>query len=253
MRFCLALLLLVAFIGAAATVNFDYALGSDAYLGVRIVPRVQFWRADAVLDFPFGLKLSGGWLIPIASPLESLKFLNVDLDPGGVRFNAPYLLQTSFANIDFHERSLVGWAFNGSLGAVVGPESALFFKTSFFSVCIDSEGQRHAGLSLTIGPMELNGFTSSRGYGFGVLFDPFMIFIIPGNGFRFAVERKNVYLIGQYLDGNFSVSMAWIGDEEWFLLGTNGIEARLKLGKLALMIKLQKERWYAGLSFPIVW
>jgi hypothetical protein len=55
------------------------------------------------------------------------------------------------------------------------------------------------------------------------------------------------------LDGNFSVSMAWIGDEEWFLLGTDGIEARLKLGKLALMIKLQKERWYAGLSFPIVW
>jgi len=253
MRFCLASLLIFAFVGVASTVNFDYTLGSDAYFGIRIVPHVEFWRVEVLLDFPFGLKLAGGWFSPIVSPLESLRYLNVDLDPGGVRFNAPHLVQTSFANIDFHERSLVGWAFNGSLGAVVGPENALFFKTSFFNACIDSTGQHHVGLNFPIGSIELGGFTSSRGYGFSVLVDPFMFFYIPESGFRFTVERKNVYLVGQYLDETFSVSMGWFGKEEWFLIGTNGVEARLKFGELALVMKLQKERWYAGFSFPIVW
>ncbi|HBT38641.1 MAG: Uncharacterized protein XD58_0139 [Thermotoga sp. 50_1627] len=253
MRFFFILPLLFTFIGVAATVNFDYALGSDAYFGIRVVPRIEFWRVEALLDFPFGFKLVGGWLTPIASSLESLKYLNVDLDPGGVRFNVPYLVQTAFANIDFHESSLVGWAFNGSLGGVIGPENAMFFKTVFFNASIDSAGQYHVGLSFPVGSIELGGFTSSRGYGFGVLMDPFMFFYIPKNGFRFAVERKNVYLIGQYLDGTLSLSMGWFGKEEWFLVGTNGVEARLKFGELALVMKLQKERWYAGFSFPIVW
>lgn len=253
MKLCTVFILLLTLTVFAATINLDYTLGSDAYFGIRIVPRIEFWRVSAVLDVPLGVKQEGSWFLHISSPVENLKYLDVDLKPGGVRFNAPYLVQTIFSNIDFHDHSLVAWAFDGGLGVTLGSENALFFKTSFFNACIDSEGQHHLGFTFPIGYVHVGGFVSSRGYGAGILFDPFMFFIIPGNGFRFAIERKNVYLIGQYLDQAFSISMGWIKDEEWFLLGTNGLDARIKLGQIAVVMKLQKERWYAGFSFPIVW
>ncbi|MEN3007532.1 hypothetical protein [Pseudothermotoga sp.] len=246
-------LLLISIVCLSATVNLDYAVGDGANFGLRVIPRIEFWRVQAVLDFPFVFNLDGNWLTPALSPLESLKRLDLDLGSGGVKFNAPQKVQVNFSNIDFHAHSLVAWSFDGSIGATLGPESALFFKTSFFNACIDVDGQYHVGLTLPTEWFEVGGFVSSRGYGFSTVVGPFVFLILPENGFRFAMVERNIYLSAQFFDGSASIALGWLEGEEWFFLGTNGLEMRMKLRDIAITLKLQKERWYAGLSFPILW
>lgn len=249
----IAVLLLIPFVCFAATVNLDYAIGDGAHFGLRVIPRVEFWRVQAVLDFSFVLNLDGEWLTPAVSPLESLKYLDLDLGSGGIRFNTPHQVQMGFSNIDYHLYSLVAWSFDGSIGATLGSESSLFFKVPFFNACIDRDGQYHVGLTLPTRWLEVGGFISSRGYGFSTVVGPFVFLILPENGFRFSMIEKNIYLSAQFLDGSTSIMLGWLKGEEWFLLGTDGLEARVKLKDIALTLKLQKERWYAGFSFPILW
>ncbi|HEY8541121.1 MAG TPA: hypothetical protein VIL29_01965 [Pseudothermotoga sp.] len=239
----------------AAVVNLDFALGSYSWFGLTVSPYVEFWRVQADLAFTLGFvgDSSGLKVLPIYEPFDNLKYFSLDLDNGGVRYVVPYSGWLSYSNLEYQPHTLSLWGFNGSVGFVLKDNYALFFKVPHFSVCVDSDSGYHLGIPVKFGDLQIEPFVSNYGYGIGIVLGEFSGFFVPNMGFRVSLGSKRLFFFGQYLAGETNIGFGWFNKDEWVLITTESIDVRKKIDQIYLILNSQKERWYAGFSFPVFW
>lgn len=239
----------------AAVVNFDTALGSYYWFGVTVSPHVEFWRVQADLGFSLAVveDESNLKVLPIYEPFDNLKYFSLNLDDAGARYVVPYSGWLSYSNLDYQNHTLSFWWFNGSMGFVLQDKYSLFFKVPYFSICVDSTGGYHLGIAVKFSGLQIEPFTSNYGYGLGLTLDKFSAFFIPNMGFRIGLGLDRLFFFGQYLAGKTDIGFGWFNKDEWILMTDKSFDVRKKMDQIYLIFHFQKERWYAGLSFPIFW
>lgn len=239
----------------AAVVNLDFALGSYSWFGVTISPHVEFWRVQADLVFTLGIigDRSELKVLPMYEPFDNLKYLSLDLDNGGARFVVPYDGWLSYSNLEYQTHTLSLWGLNGSVGFVLQDSYALFFKVPYFSICVDSNSGYHLGVPVRFGDLQIEPFVSNYGYGIGFSLDEISAFFVPNIGFRISLGLNRLFFFGQYLAGQTNIGFGWLNKDEWILITNESLDVRKKIDQIYLIFYSQKERCYAGFSFPIFW
>ncbi|HOJ87512.1 MAG TPA: hypothetical protein PLK95_06575 [Pseudothermotoga sp.] len=239
----------------AAVVNFDLGLGSFSWFGMTVSPHVDFWRVEADLAFSLGVADNGSGLqvLPIYEPFDNLKYFSMKLDNGGARYAVPYSGWLSFSNLDYQRQTLSVWGISGSYGFVLQDKYALFLRIPYFSVCVDNFSGYHLGIPVKLGQFTVEPFVSNHGYGIGFAFGEISTFFIPNMGFRFGLGSDRLFFFGQYLANKTSIGFGWFNKDEWILMTNESLDVRKKIGQIYLTFYSQKERWYAGLSFPVFW
>lgn len=239
----------------AAVVNLDFTVGSYSWFGVTITPQVEFWRVQADLAFTLGFVGDGPGIrvLSIYEPFDNLKYFSLNLDNGGAKYVVPYDGWLTYSNVDYQVHTLSLWGLNGSIGFVLQSNYALFFKVPYFSICVDSSSGYQLGIPVDFGDLKIEPFVSNYGYGVGLSFGKFSGFLIPNVGLRVSLGLERLFFFGQYLGGKGSVGFGWFNKDEWILITSETIDVRKKIDKIYLTFYLQKERWYAGLSFPVFW
>lgn len=255
MKGILFLLIIMPVYLLAAVVNLDFAVGSYSWFGLSITPQVQFWRVQADLAFTLGLVVDGSGLkvAPIYEPFDNLKYLSLDLDDGGAKYVVPYNGWLTYSNVEYETHTLSLWGLNGSVGFVIQKNYALFFKVPYFSICVDSNSGYHMGVPVRFGDLQIEPFVSNYGYGVGLSLNEISGFFIPNMGLRISLVLNRLFFFGQYLGGKTNIGFGWFNKDEWILITSESLDVRKEIGKIHLTLYIEKERWYAGLSFPVFW
>ncbi|GAB4307076.1 hypothetical protein [Pseudothermotoga elfii] len=239
----------------AATVNLDFAPGSAQWFGFTLLPHIEFWKVQADLVFTGGVVSDSKEpvLFPLLKPFDSLKYLSLDFDTSGVKFSMPDMSWLRYSNVDYEPYTTSLWAFNGAIGGVVQEDYSIFFRSGYFSISLSNNGSYHLGVPLKFYNFELEPFVSNYGYGLEIVYQNALIFVIPNVGMRFALALNRMYFFLQYMEFETKIGFGWFNKDEWIIATNESIDFRKKILDIYLIAKFEKERWYAGLSFPVFW
>ncbi len=249
------LFLLLPISVAAAVMNFDIAIGTSPWFGVTLSPHIEFWRIEADLSFSLGVVIDQGRLnlSPLYEPFENLKYLSLDLGTGGALYRVPYAGWLSFSNLNYEANTLSLWGMNGSIGAVIQDSYALFFKIDYFSICVDNNSGYHLSVPISFNDFKIEPFISNLGYGVGLSHRGIVFFLIPNMGLRIGYAADRLFFFAQYLANKTNVGFGWVNEDEWVLVSNESMDFRKKIDKIYVIFRSEKERWYAGFSFPVFW